>query len=845
MNNKNTNSAINIHKAKKHLFTIIFLLFFSSSSAQSPKNDTTITSSNNILESIITYAAEDSIITNVKNKKVYLFNKANIKYEQIELSAGFIEIDWATNTLYATGIKDSLNEISQKPIFIENGQEYKADTISYNLKSKKGLIKKVITDEGEGFLHGEKVKKVDEKDFYISKGGFTTCSHEDPHFTINAKKLKIINGERIVSGPAYLEIANIPTPIVVPFGIFPNQNKQTSGIVFPSYGESANRGFFLTNGGYHFAFSDKINLTLKGDIYSHGGWGGKVLSSYKKRYKYNGNLTISFSKIKISEEHLPDYSITNDFFITWNHYQDAKARPNSIFSADINAGSSTFLQNNSINSNDVLTNTLTSNVSYSKSWTGKPFNFSANFRHSQNTQTNEIDLSLPEISFTVSRFYPFEKKEAVGSKKWYENIGISYTLNGKNQLTTYDSLLFNKQTLNEFNSGIKHYIPISTNIKLLKYVSLNPSINYTEYWYFNSSNINWNYYSNSEEIDTLWHFNTARDFNMNAQFTTKIYGTFQFNKKRLQAIRHVFTPSVNFTYRPDFSTDFWGIYDYYEKPIESDLRPTPTNQQQYSTLQNGIYGGPPSGKSGTISFNLINSLEAKIKDKNDTTNAIKKIGLLDDLSFSSAYNIAAEEFNWSNLTFSGRTNFFNDKLALTFNGSLDPYALDESGNRINVYNWNYNNNFLRLTSSSVALSIDFKNTIGKKQSDNVSKDEINDINENIDDYIDFSIPWNLSIDYTLNQSKLGFENTVSQSVRFNGDFNLTEKWKIEFSSGYDFTNKEFTYTTFNIYRDLHCWEMSFNWVPFGYQKSYFFNIKVKAPVLQDLKLTRKRSWYDY
>ena len=808
---------------------LIFVLLFSTSNAQQIATDSlsfstdTLESDNALEEQVVSYA-EDSIDYDLINKKVYLYHNAKVTYGGIVLTAAYIELDSDKNNVYATWLKDSIGQPYGLPSFKENGKSFTADAITYNFKSKKGIIKDVVTKEGEGYILGKKVKKQHDDVIHTHSGRYTTCDSEEPHFSIRAKKIKTIPGEKIITGPANLEIASIPTPIFIPFGFFPNQQKQSSGIIFPIYGESVNKGFFLRNGGYYFAINNYIDLSIKGDIYTKGSWKLGAASNYKKRYKYNGNFNISYASQKSGNKDLDNFIDIRDFFINWKHNQDPKANPNSRFSANVNAGSSSYHQNNSFNSNDYLKNTYSSNISYSKTW--RRSNLSSSLRHSQNTLNKTVNLSLPELNYSVNRFQPFKGLNKSSKSKWYDNINLSYSVNSKNEISTTDSLLFTRESLQNFNNGLKHSIPVSASFKALKHVTVSPRFNYTERWYFNHINKSWN----GEEVntDTLHGFKRAYNYNFSAGLNTKVYGMIQMKKGLIRAIRHVATPSISFNYTPDFSHD---RYEFYQE-VQSDSL---GNIQSYSIFQNGIYGGPGSRKVGNISFNLANLLEAKVKTKKDSLNKLKKIKILESFGVSTTYNIFGDSLNLSYIALNGRTKLFNT-LNITFGAIYDPYSLNKNGQRVDQFYFSENYKPGRLTAANATASLSLRSLANKEENSDYSQ---------YWDYIDFDIPWNINVNYTFRYNKPIFEENITQSLGFNGNIKLTEKWKIGFRSGYDFIEKNLTHTSLDIYRDLHCWEMLFKWIPFGYHQSYNFTIRVKASTLQDLKWEKKKDWYDY
>lgn len=795
--------------------------------------------SGSLLKSKVIYKAQDSIRFNIAEQKVYLFGNADVKYEDISLTAAYIELDLNNNLVFAESGKDTSGKETGVPKFDEGGQSFSAKKIKYNFETKKGKITDVITQEGEGYIHGETVKKDTSNIFYIKKGRYTTCNQEHPHFFIGATKLKVIPNDKIITGPAYLSVADIPTPLAVPFGFFPNKKGQSSGIIIPTYGESPQLGFFLKDGGYYFGINDHIDLALKGDIYSRGSWGVKTFTNYKTRYKYNGSLNLNYARIYIGVPETPDFTSTNDFFIRWSHVQDPKAKPGRNFSANVNAGSSTYNTFNSNNSRDYLTNTFQSNINYNKSFTGTPFNLAASARHSQNTLTKQVDVSLPEITLAMNRIYPLKNKNRI-EPKWYDKIGISWTSNAINSINTYDSLLFSEQSIDVMRNAIRHTVPISTSFNLFKYLTLTPAINGSSVWYFKTINKIYNTTLDTLLVDTVNGFRMANEFSTSASLSTKLYGMYQFKRGTLKAIRHLMIPNASISYRPDFGESKYGYYKTVVINAEGET-------QKYSIFQNGIYGSPASGKSGVVSMGLSNTVEMKLKPKADTSNTDRKVALIQALNFNTSYNLALDSFNWSTIGVNGRTQLFK-KLDVNTNATFDPYCINEEGARINRYEWTSNKRIGRLTNASIALGTSIRSkekTNNKKSSNKATEDQLNYIKTHPNEFIDFSIPWSLTFSYNLQYSKPALVQTVTQALNFSGDLSLTKKWKIAFNSGYDFVQKDFSYTSLNIYRDLHCWEMSFNWVPFGFRQSYTIDIRVKASVLQDLKLTRKRDWYDF
>jgi lipopolysaccharide assembly outer membrane protein LptD (OstA) len=784
------------------------------------------------LDSKVEYKARDSMRFALKEKKIYLYGAAEVKYEQIELKAEYVEIDWSTNVVHAEGRPDSLGKIIGKPVFSEGAQTFDADKMDYNFKSKKGRISGVFTRQGEGYLHGDQVKKNEKDEFFVKNGKYTTCNLPDhPHFYINASKIKVIPKDKIVSGPANLVIEDVPTPLAVPFGIFPNSTSRSSGIVFPTYGESPGLGFFLQEGGYYFGINDHLDASIRGTIYSRGSWGLSGGTNYSYRYRFNGNFDVRYSKILQGDPELLGSAVNKDFFITWRHNQDAKARPNSRFSASVQAGSSNFNALNSLNTNNIVSNTFQSSISYSKTFANTPFNMVVSAGHSQNTATKIITVSAPELQLNMNRYYPLKRKEAVGAQRWYEKIGVTYTLQSRNTISLADSLYGRPGWTDKFNNGVLHQIPVQTSFQVLKYFTFTPGFNYTERWYF--STIDKFFDSASQDVitDTIRGFRASREWNANAALSTRVYSFLKLGKN---TIRNVMTPQLNYRYQPDFGTREFGFYG-----------PGGT-VGSFSPFDIGIYGQPPVGRQGTFGINVNNNLEGKFRSKRDTTGTgLKKVSILDAFNLGTAYNIAADSLNWQPLSISARTKLFK-KLDVVYSSSYDFYAVDSaSGIRVNRFQFNETGKLLRPLTANLALTT----TLASGKRENLSSGSGNDaerreLANNPMDYVDFNIPWSFNAGFVLSTRYVNNETQSNQVLNLSGDINLTEKWKIALSTGYDFKQKQFSFSTVDIFRDLHCWEMHFNWIPFGFRQSYNFTIRVKSSMLQDLKVNRRRQWFD-
>lgn len=815
------------------------------------------------LDAKVDYKAQDSTIFDLVNKKVFLYGKAVIIYDDINLQAAYIEIDFEKNEVYATGMPDSTGKITGLPVFKQADQTFKSRVMRYNYKSKKGFINKVITEDGSGYLHGETVKKMDDDIVNISRGSYTTCSNEDhPHFEFRYNKSKVIPKKRIVTGPAYLVVEDVPTPLMIPFGWFPNKQGQRSGIILPTYGESADRGFYFEGGGYYLYINDYFDFKVLGDIYTLGSWAVRPSFRYKKRYKYTGSANFTYAINVTGVKETPDYSKKRDFKIQWSHKQDPKARPKSTFSADVNIVSSTLNRYNPSTTQDFLSNTFRSSVAYQTNFGGKYF-LTINAAHDQNTLTKIVNVTLPELTFSVNRFNPFVTKKKVGPNKWYHNITMNYNLNARNTVTAPDSVILTSAALDLMKNGIKHSLPISSTVKLLKYFNWTNSISMNDRMYFESYR---KYWSNDTLFtkgdttvgylvkDTINGFNNLFDYSFSSSLSTKIYGMLQFGKKfPVNAIRHVITPTVSFSYRPDFSTDFWGYYDSYYDVNGKEV--------VYSKYEGTIYGAPSSGKSGLISFGVNNNLEMKIRSRKDTVTGTKKMGLIDQFSINFSYDLAKDSLRLSPLSLSGRTRLFKN-FDISYRSEFDPYILDSTGTRnLNQTEWSVNRRLMRLKQTNWAASLNWRvnsKDLEKKgdkkieTADATIQAELDEINLNPDQYIDWSIPWDLTVSYSFNYSVvrrypdyvLDKTETIVQTLGVSGNLSLTPKWKIGIMTGWDFTANDLSYTSISIYRDLHCWEMRFNWIPTGYQQSWNFTINAKASLLQDLKLNKKKDFRD-
>lgn len=832
------------------------------------------------IETKVVCTATDSVWRDMNRKKIFYFGNAEAKYDDINLTAACLEFDLETSTCRAYGVADSLGKLQGRPLFKQGETTFEAVEMLYNFKSKKGIITKVWTEESGGYLHGERIKRMDDNSVNIRSGGFTTCDlKEHPHFQFKFTKAKVIPDDKIVTGPIYMTIADVPLPLALPFALIPNTKGRKTGIIMPTYGESANRGFYLENGGYYWAINDNYDLQVLGDIYTRGSWGIKPTFRYNKRYKFNGSLALGFAVNKIGTKGAADYQESTDFKIQWTHKQDTKAHPRHNFSANVNIVSSNFNKYNATTVNDQLSNTFQSSISYQTNFGGKVY-LTLNANHSQNTLTRQVTASLPEMTLTVNRFYPLKKVGKAGKKRWYQELNASYTMNGKIYVNDIDTVLFNGFTdnfglwakdvmRNHAQMGVKHNIPVNLPIKLFKHFTWTNSANFSDYMYFKHIEKQWITDSDSTghmQTDTVHGFRNLIDFNLSSNLTTKVYGMVRFAKGPIRAIRHVITPTVGFTYKPNFGDPRWGVYGTY----------TDGNgiEQTYNKFASPLYGTPSQTQQGLLTYSIGNTLDIKVPSKSDTITGLKNVTLLESLNLSGNYDITKDSLRFSTLGISARTTLFK-KLKISYNSVWDPYAVDSLGRRINKFEIIENKRLFHKNSSSWQFSLSYsfnQNDIDKlrgrkkngpasfeddiqnrvQRSMNVTEGELLDIMGNPNAYVDWSTPWSLTLSYNLSYTTnvayaaaVGIPtHRVVQTLNINGDISITPKWKFTFSTGWDFTNHGLSYTNLSVYRDLHCWEMRFNWIPIGSYKSWNFTINVKAQALKDLKLTKKKDYRD-
>ncbi|MBF2708445.1 putative LPS assembly protein LptD [Flavobacterium soyangense] len=820
------------------------------------------------LDGKVKYKSEDYARIDQKKKLITLYNKAELYYQDIELKSGIIVLDYEKNEVYAGRIKDSTGTYTQYPNFKQGANVIEPDSIRFNFKTKKALIWNSRTDQGEFKVKASISKKENDSVYFLKGARFTTSKDIDnPEYYFQTSKVKFIPGKKVVTGLTNMVIANVPTPIALPFAFFPmSKETSVSGILLPTYNDSNTRGFSLQNGGYYFALSDHYDLTVLGDYYTNGSYALRFESSYGKRYSYRGNINVRFENLINSERGYPDYSKQNIYNIQWSHAKDSKGSPNSSFSASVNLGSSKYYKQsiNQANVGSNLNNTLSSSVSYSKTFNGTVGSrLAVSATHSQNTQTSEINLTLPDLQYSVDRLYPFVGKDGV-KKGFFKNINLQYNLSGKNSFVTTDSLFFKPEMFNNAKVGVQQSIPISTNFKLFKYFSVSTAMNYEEVWYLKTIRRGYDT-DQSKVIDkTVNGFDAFRTYNFSSSLGTTIYGTFNFGKnKKIKSIRHVMRPSVSYSYTPSFEK----YYDTYATDASGTIT------KDYTRFEGGIFSSPGKTNSNILGFDLSNTFEAKVTDKDSTKVEAKKIMLLNNLNFSTSYDINANGITslaWAPVRVSGGTQLFNNKMNINFATTLDPYAIDNSGTRINVYNINNGGSLFRMTSSNVTLnySISSKDMEAKKKDKNQQSqrnggrdddlfgrntidtargksqfDEEEDSGEDkITEFFASILPWDMTFAYSLTYGNNNRENKITgNSIMISANADLTPKWKAGVSTGYDFVQNGVTYTQLRFERDLLSWRMDFNWQPFGTQSNWSFFIGIKSGVLSDIKYDKRSA----
>ena len=852
----------------------------------------TKTEQSSFLDDPVFYESNDSTVWDFGGM-ASLYGKSVVKYQNIELNSYTIKMQLDSSLVFADGKKDSLGKtVDEAPVFKDGSTPYNSNSMSYNFRTRKGYIREIVTQQGDGYMTSADAKKDTSEVYYVKNAIYTTCpDHEDPHFGLRITRAKIRPNKDVVFGPAYLEAMGVPLPVVVPFGFFPfTQSNYSSGVIIPSYGDEMSRGFYLKDGGYYFAISDRADLKLLGEIFTKGSWGLSAESNYKVRYKFSGNFFASYLVTKTGEKNMPDYAVSKDFKLRWSHRQDAKANPNRNFSASVNFATSSYERSNlSSLYNPALTSqsTRTSSVSYSRTFPSIGLSISASANLSQNMKDSTISMTLPSLSIALNKIYPFKRKKAMGETKWWEKISFSYTGTLSNSVVSKDKELFKKNLITDWANGMRHSIPVSATFQLFNYINISPSFSYTSRWYSHKVNQSWNYDDMAVQRDTVYGFYRVANWNMSVTANTKLYGMYQPTKlwkkvfgERLIMVRHLFTPSVSFSYAPDFSASRYGYYDTYTYTDENGECRT----VEYSPYQGLMYGVPGKGKNGSVSLSVSN----KVRDKRDSTKT-KKVSLIDELGGSLSYNLAAKTKPWSNLSTRLRLKLTKN-YTFSFNATWATYAyeLDKNGKAYvgDRTEWSYGR-FGRFQGMSQNLSYTFSNNTIKDwkekladmkkrreerkygvsedgdaetdktdSKDNTSSKDSSDsgrkstANVDEDGYTEYKLPWSLSVSYgitmrentsgKLDTTRMRYPFAFTHSLNFSGNIKLTNKWNISFSSGWDFTMHDFSTTTMSIHRDLHCFNLSAS-VVLKPVVSYNITVQANSRMLADMLKLKKRS----
>ena len=832
------------------------------------------------LDHVVEFNAKDSIIMYGRNHAV-MFGGSKIIYGDIDMSASQISMDMDSSQVHAIGVPDSVGELIGNPVFKDNSGEYESRVMKYNFKTKRGYITDIVTEQGEGFLTGGITKKTEDDYYYIKDGRYTTCDdHEHPHFYFQLTKAKVKPKKNVVTGPAFMVLEDLPLPIAVPFGYFPFSEKYQSGILVPTFGEDYNRGFYLRNGGYYLALGQYADLAITGEIYTRGSWGLSAQSSYSKRYKYSGSFSVNYLTTITGQKGDPDYNKMRNFQVLWSHSQNQKANPFLTFSASVNFATTGYARNslNTYYTNAFTENTKSSTVNLTYKVPNTKWTISTTANVSQRTADSTLTVSFPNFTITLSQIAPFKRKRVVGDERWYEKIKISYSGRFQNSLTAKQDEFLHKSLVKDWRNGMSHSVPIQATFNMLKYFNLTPSITLNDRMYTSKIRQQWDPNASAVVRDTTYGFYNIFDFSFNVSLSTKVYGFFKPMKflgkisDKIQMIRHVMTPNISFSATPDFGDPFWGYYGRYDRVNSRGVHEV----TKYSYFQHGLYGNAPNGKSGTITFNIANNLEAKVKSDNDST-GFKKISLIENLTLSQSCNLAADSLKWSNLNTSIMlriTRGFNLNLSATWD--VYKYALNENGSpvRINKLRLFNGGGWGRLSSTGTSFSYTFNNDTFKRKKD---KDKSKDGNtppqnnqnrgeydaeeedqgrggqttdlELIDGYAKWDCPWSLTVNYSLsygygtfNYKKLEYNGRWTQNLSMNASIRPTKNWSLTASASYNFDTHKIAYMNCSISRQMHCFVMSASFVPVGPYKSYNFHIAVKSSILQDVKYDKHSSF---
>lgn len=836
------------------------------------------------LDNTVKFSTKDSLVFYGRNN-ASMYGNGDVTYGDINLKSMQIDMNLDNNEVYAIGRPDSTGEMEGLPVFTDRSGEYESKTMRYNFKTKKGFITEVVTQQGEGYLTGGRTKKMENNEYFIKEGRYTTCdNHDNPHFYLQLTKAKVRPKKDIVMGPAYMVLADVPLPLAIPFGFFPFSETYSSGIIMPTFGDDYNRGYYLSDGGYYFAINDKIDLALTGEIYTLGSWGLAAQSTYKKRYKFSGSFSMNYLTTITGQKGEEDYSKQTNFKITWTHSQDSKANPNMTFSASVNFATSGYSRNNLSDyySSSFTENTTSSSVNMTYNFPNSKWNLSTSASISQRSSDSTLTVSFPNVTLTMSQTAPFKRKNAVGSEKWYEKIKLSYTGIFQNSLTASQNEFLKKSLIKDWRNGMRHTIPISATFNMLEYINVTPSVSINDRMYTSKIRQQWDPAASAVVRDTTYGFYNILDFSASISLDTKIYGFFKPWKifgDKVQMIRHVLTPTVSFTGAPDFSSPFWGYYGTYAYTNSSgNLVNT-----KYSYFSHGIFGSVSQGKTGSVSLSLANNVEMKVRNDADST-GVKKISLIENFTVSQSYNFAADSLRWSNITTSLSLRLMkNFNLNLSATWDVYTYQLNESGSpvRVNRTRLQAGKGLAKLSSTGTSFSYTLNNDTFKKKdkkTENKKEEPSDAVNQyanrneeeqenrggktesgielNPDGYAKWDFPWSLTLNYSVNYSygdfnyeKMDYDGQITQNLSFSGNVKPTKNWAFNFSASYNFVTGKIAYMNCSISRDLHCVTMSASFVPVGPYKSYNFHIAVKSSLLSDLKYDKRSSsssgitWY--
>ncbi len=838
------------------------------------------------LDHVVKFNAKDSIILFGRNHAV-MYGGSNILYGDIDMTASQISMDMDSSQVQAVGVIDSIGELVGNPVFKDASGEYESRVMKYNFKTKRGYITDIVTEQGEGFLTGGITKKTEDDYYYIKDGRYTTCDdHEHPHFYFQLTKAKVKPKQNVVTGPAYMVLEDLPLPIAVPFGYFPFSEKYQSGILVPTFGEDYNRGFYLRNGGYYLALSQHADLAITGEIYTRGSWGLSAQSSYSWRYKHSGSFSVNYLTTVTGEKGDPDYNKMHNFQVLWNHSQSQKANPYLSFSASVNFATSGYSRNslNTYYTNAFTENTKSSTVNLTYKIPNSKWSISSTANISQRTADSTLTVSFPNFTISMSQTAPFKRKRSVGDERWYEKIKLSYSGRFQNSLTAKQDDFFHKSLVKDWRNGMMHNVPIQATFNVMKYFNITPQLNINDRMYTSKIRQQWDPNASAIVRDTTYSFYNIFDFNFSVSLSTKVYGFFKPLKflgklsEKLLMVRHVMTPTISFTAAPDFGAPFWGYYGNLDYVDNAGVQ----HKSRYSYFQHGSFGNASSGKMGSLSFNIANNLEAKVKSENDST-GFKKISLIENFTLSQSCNFAADSMKWSNLNTSimlRLTKGFNLNLSATWD--VYKYALNEAGRpvRINKLRLFNGGGWGRLSSTGTSFSYTFNNdtfrrkrsndkanqppkTAQNRENNNGEEGEETDTNtgpttdlELIDGYAKWDCPWSLTVNYSLsygygsfNYKKLEYNGKWTQNLSLNATIRPTKNWSLSASASYNFDTHKIAYMNCNVSRQMHCFEMSASFVPVGPYKSYTFHIAVKSSILQDVKYDKHSSinngvtWY--